>query len=124
MPTITIPAASVQYVPSNDKRGGIYVNAVNGRSLVGTIKLEDGTERTIRIRTAVIEAPTNQNTALASADKESKKGQTAEVQNLSAQVQTLSEQFGALMQVLQGGVSLQTAPAGLVPASVSKRAKK
>lgn len=106
MPTITIPAASVQYVPSNDSRGGIYVNAVNGRSLVGEIALEDGTKRTIRIRTAVIEAPTNQNTALASADKEGKKAQSSEVQNLSAKVDKLADMFGKL---LTGEVTLPKA---------------
>lgn len=104
MPTITIPAGAVQFVPADN--GGIYVNALSGRSIKAKIRLEDGTERDVSIRTVVIHAPTNQNTALASADKEGKKAQSSEVQNLSAKVDKLADMFGKL---LTGEVALPKA---------------
>lgn len=102
MPTITIPAASVEYVDAEN--GGIYVNALKGRSIKAKMKFEDGTERDVSIRTVVVHAPTNQNTVLASADKSGKAKQSGEVQTLSARVEALAkstdEKFNMLLEAL------------------------
>ena len=97
MPTITIPAGAYVTVPSAKGDGGIYINAVNGRSVKARIKFEDGTERDVSLRTVVVHAPTNQNTVLAGADKANKAAQSGEVQNLSAKVDKLADMFGKLL---------------------------
>jgi len=98
MPTITIAPASIEFVPADN--GGIYINALKGRSIKATIKLEDGTTREVSLRTVVIHAPSNANTALAAPDRAHKKEQSAAVDTLTAKVDTLASQFGQLLAAL------------------------
>lgn len=95
MPTITIPAGSVEYVPAPN--GGIYINAVKGRSIKASIKLEDGTVRDVSLRTVVVHSPTNAGTVLEPASRKAHAAQSGEVQTLSAKVDKLAEALAMLV---------------------------